>query len=85
MGRPIIDITGERLGRLVAIQEDYKIGKASYWKCRCDCGNIVTIRKSCFLAGQTKSCGCLRKERTAERNRAGKMGPSTWKNRPCGK
>jgi len=36
------------------------------WKCKCDCGNIRIIRSECLLRGRTKSCGCLRKEKTKE-------------------
>lgn len=30
-----------------------------YWKCQCDCGNIVEIASIALSTGNTKSCGCL--------------------------
>ena len=30
-----------------------------YWKCQCDCGNIVQVLDKNFTSGNTKSCGCL--------------------------
>jgi hypothetical protein len=37
--------------------------KERLWKCQCDCGNIVDLRKSSFVHNQQKSCGCLGKNR----------------------
>jgi len=31
------------------------------WTCRCKCGKVLSVRESCLISGQTKSCGCLRK------------------------
>ena len=36
------------------------------WRCRCDCGNEVSVRSKLLLQGVTKSCGCLAKDRAAE-------------------
>lgn len=56
-----LDITGERYGKLTAIEPtDQRKGKSIIWKCKCDCGNIVYVSVD-SLRGQhsTKSCGCL--------------------------
>lgn len=37
MGRK--DLTGQRFGKLVVLEEAGKDGKYSLWKCHCDCGN----------------------------------------------
>lgn len=56
-----VDITGRRYGKLVAIELDCsKNARKPYWICKCDCGNIKSIRKDCL--GKVKSCGCLKKE-----------------------
>jgi ABC-type ATPase with predicted acetyltransferase domain len=54
-----IDITGERYGRLVALEYSYstKDGKA-VWKCQCDCGSIYYAKAKDMRSGNTKSCGC---------------------------
>ena len=59
------DRTGERFGRLVALEF---VGvtentKKAIWKFKCDCGNTIEIRISKVQDGQYVSCGCLRKER----------------------
>lgn len=40
---------------------------SAYWKCKCDCGNIITVRGTNLRNGKTKSCGCLSKEKAAQR------------------
>ena len=65
-------IVGKRFGRLLAIDErvetkkDEKTGeeiKKNIVKCKCDCGNTVEVVKSSLLNGNTKSCGCLHKDK----------------------
>ncbi len=55
----MIDLTGERFGRLLVIE---KIGcikkKGSVWKCLCDCGKTVEVLGTYLRRGDTKSCGC---------------------------
>lgn len=34
------------------------------WLCRCDCGNITTVRTYSLKCGDTKSCGCICANRT---------------------
>lgn len=39
----------------------------TYWRCQCDCGNKIIISSCNLRTGNTKSCGCYRKEKTSER------------------
>lgn len=74
MARPRKDIVGQRFGRLVALDsESHRVGKRVYWWCRCDCGNVVAVDRGNLLDGTTRSCGCLRREGVAERNRCRKL------------
>lgn len=66
----IIDLTGQRFGRLVVIEraEDRirKSGKHEIcWLCQCDCGNKKVISRSSLKSGKALSCGCLAKENAA--------------------
>ena len=59
----VVNITGRRFGRLVAIQEISPQLSPSgkpfpIWECICDCGKMVTIRKTHLVSGHTRSCGC---------------------------
>ena len=57
----IVDISGNKYNKLTVLGFDH-IGerRRSYWKCQCDCGNIVVLRKDDFIYpySHTKSCGC---------------------------
>lgn len=64
MGRPIIDLAGQRFGRLTVLYRvDNTItpnGKSRVtWHCKCDCGNECDVLGNYLRIGDTKSCGCL--------------------------
>ena len=60
----ITDLTGQKFGRLTIIEFDGVKNGNSQWRCQCDCGNNIKIVDGQNLKrGQTKSCGCLLKER----------------------
>lgn len=70
MGK-LIDLTGQRFGRLVVIERAESRGEQTYWLCQCDCGNILTIKASNLRRGETQSCGCLRKEKFSHKTHGG--------------
>lgn len=58
------DIAGLRFGKLKAM---YYLGSArdnsgAIWRCECDCGGFIKVRRKSLMNGSTKSCGCLREE-----------------------
>lgn len=61
----LIDLTGQRFGRLVVLRKDNeRITKCgSYWICQCDCGKIKSVKSSSLRRGEIVSCGCYRMER----------------------
>lgn len=63
MGRPVVDLTGKKFGRLTVIErsENASDGKVA-WLCQCDCGNRAIVRGGDLKQGRVKSCGCLVKE-----------------------
>lgn len=36
--------------------------RRSYWICKCDCGNLKSVRGDSLSKGFIKSCGCLKKQ-----------------------
>jgi hypothetical protein len=62
MSKNIIDLTGKRFGRLIAINFHEKRNNRAYWLCKCNCGNEKVINSGHLRSGNTKSCGCLQKE-----------------------
>jgi hypothetical protein len=69
MPRAVIDLTGKRFGRLIAIRHVEFWGRAAVWLCKCDCGRAKKIRSSFLRRGVTRSCGCLMKEASEQRAR----------------
>lgn len=70
MREKMIDMTGKRYGRLVAIEFLHKTDKREYfWLFQCDCGNQKKINGNSVRKGVTKSCGCLSKETVRNRCR----------------
>lgn len=51
------DITGQKFGKLTAINYEIKNSKV-YWKCKCDCGNEILVFLGHLQNGHTTSCGC---------------------------
>lgn len=62
-----IDLTGHRFGKLVVIERVGSRRGNALWRCHCDCGNTTEVVSSSLNNGETKSCGCLRKEVTRAR------------------
>ena len=64
-GKPMKDLTGQRFGRLTVLSLGEKKGKytGAFWRCQCDCGNIVTVPGNSLRREETRSCGCLRADR----------------------
>ena len=59
----MLDLTGERYGKLIVICFVKKENKQRYWFCSCDCGKTKNASVQSLRAGNTKSCGCLQIER----------------------
>lgn len=64
----MIDETGNVYGYLTVIERGPNKGDRATWKCKCKCGNEVIVTGKLLRNGHTKSCGCLKKEVTTERN-----------------
>ena len=60
-----IDLSGQRFGRLVAIERAPNKGKRTMWRCKCDCGNGVVTEAYRIKNGITSSCGCYHREVSA--------------------
>lgn len=56
------NITGEKFGRLTAIELDFEktIPNKRYWLFDCECGRRVSLPQKSVTNGNTSSCGCLK-------------------------
>jgi hypothetical protein len=68
-GRPPSLKTGERVGRLTVIEIAKLTDQGRFYRCACDCGGEIIVRGASLVRGNTRSCGCLRSEKTGERAR----------------
>lgn len=59
------DLTGMSFGRLIAIAPtDQRVDRNVVWECLCKCGNQVFVSARNLTRGDTKSCGCISKEKS---------------------
>ncbi len=55
------DLTGKTFGKWTVLSHDYaNTHRVHYWKCQCECGNIVSVKGSSLTRGESKSCGCVK-------------------------
>lgn len=67
MGK-LIDLTGQRFGRLTVIKRSDEIAtnKSAKWHCICDCGNECIKSSSSLRRFEKSSCGCWKAEITSK-------------------
>jgi hypothetical protein len=60
-----LPLYGRTFGMLAPIEPDVlrDTEHGTYWRCRCACGNITTVRIGNLIGGLTQSCGCLKRSR----------------------
>lgn len=61
------DLTGQKFGRLLVLSRAPSRGRNTFWLCECDCGTRKEIYGKSLYYGDTKSCGCIKMSRTAEK------------------
>lgn len=61
MGK-LTDLRGRKFGRLTVLERCPSDDHGTRWLCRCDCGNMTTVRAHALKSGHTVSCGCYRLE-----------------------
>jgi hypothetical protein len=65
-------LLGQRFGRYTVIAFAGSVRAKGYrgtrrtWLCRCDCGNERVVPTCNLRTGNSKSCGCYKRERTSE-------------------
>jgi len=77
------DLSGKRFTRLIAhtlIKEADKHGRLwAKWMCECDCGNKVKVLARSLKCGNTKSCGCLNKEKKTKHGQCHTPEYAAWR------
>jgi len=69
MSKRIKNKIGQVFGRLIVIEfMGLNYHYEAQWKCKCECGNEITVLSGQLMAGYIKSCGCLRRESMIKRS-----------------
>lgn len=58
----LIDLVGQRFGKLTIIEKSENKGGKTAWLCKCDCGNSTVVVGGNLKNGHTTSCGCNKDE-----------------------
>lgn len=56
----IQNLVGKRYGKLMVVSRASNKGKDTYWNCKCDCGNYVTVLGDNLKHNRQTSCGCIK-------------------------
>lgn len=57
------DLTGQVFDKLTVIERDFtkkSNNNGAFWKCKCECGNVVTVSGKNLKHQLHHSCGCIR-------------------------
>lgn len=69
------DLENKQFGRLIALEY---VGERR-WRCKCECGGVAIAVSRNLLNGNTKSCGCLQREKASKTHRThGKTNTSEY-------
>lgn len=61
---------GEKYNKLTVLEvTEKRLNRCIVYKCKCDCGNIITTTGTRLVHGYIKSCGCYQKERASKCNK----------------
>ena len=58
----LIDEVGNKYGRLTVVSLAGTQNNRGLWHCKCECGNECNVIGKYLRNGDTKSCGCMKKE-----------------------
>lgn len=57
----LIDLTGQKFGKLTVLEQSFTKNGRIYWKCQCDCGSVpIDVAGTYLKNGGTSSCGCIK-------------------------
>lgn len=77
----MVDLVGEKYGRLTVVSFDRIERHKTYWKCVCDCGLTVVVPGNNLRTGNTKSCGCMHREMMQAQGKSNKRHGESHSNR----
>jgi len=62
----MIEISGQRFGKLTVVRRIPSNPWVRRWECICDCGKEIFTNSTNLKSGNTQSCGCYQRQRASE-------------------
>jgi hypothetical protein len=79
----IANLIGGKYGRLTVVGPGYRRKNKTIWRCLCECGKTIDVEANNLKIGNTKSCGCFRREFTTAKNTTHGMASRDHELRPA--
>ena len=68
MAQQRLELVGKRFGKLLVVKVVRCTPRGMLWHCICDCGAETELVTGNLTSGNTRSCGCLKREMVAAKN-----------------
>lgn len=79
MGRPVINMRGQRFGHFLVLEQAASTPNGvAQWHCVCDCGTKRTLPGTYLRSGRSRSCGCGRAELATKHGRSASPEYAAW-------
>jgi|GEM_PF-5989891 len=56
------DLTGQKFGKLTALERVGMNKNQPLWKCQCECGKEIVVKINHLIGGNVRGCGCLKRD-----------------------
>ena len=66
----LIDLTGKVFDKLTVLEKAPSRARHVYWKCQCECGNIVEVSAESLKKNIPHDCGCVKLQLQKEKEQA---------------
>ena len=66
----LIDLTGKVFDKLTVLEKAPSRARHVYWKCQCECGNIVEVSAESLRKNIPHDCGCVKLQLQKEKEQA---------------
>lgn len=63
----LIDLTNQKFDKLTIIEKAPSRARHVYWKCQCECGNIIEISAESLRRNIPHDCGCVKSQKQKEK------------------
>lgn len=64
------DLTGKKFDKLIVLEKAPSRARHVYWKCQCECGNIVEVSAESLKRNIPHDCGCVKLQLQKDKEQA---------------